>query len=117
MRLKAFKSHGMNRAIARAISHGVNDYARHRPKKDVYSKNNIPIGMNDAQKENINHNDWKTGLTVMIIIGALIGISFAFPIVGGILLLLSSLLVLGSGNGCIGALMLIFGLILTFSGC
>jgi hypothetical protein len=29
MRMRAFKSHGMNRVIARAVSHAVNDHYRY----------------------------------------------------------------------------------------
>jgi hypothetical protein len=37
MRMRAFKSHGMNRVIARAVSHAVNDHYRYNRRSSYTS--------------------------------------------------------------------------------
>jgi hypothetical protein len=46
MRMRAFKSHGMNRVIARGISHAVNDHYRHnRSNYNTSSSSDASLGV------------------------------------------------------------------------
>ena len=45
MRMRAFKSHGMNRVIARGISHAVNDHYRHNRRSNYNNGNSSEMSL------------------------------------------------------------------------